>query len=139
MTALPVPSLPMTPETAPFWEAVDQSRLVLPRCLACQTVIWYPRSFCPSCHTAGVEWVESSGLGTVYSFAITRKGDGSWRDAGPYVLAYVELEEGPRVLTNLVECEPFSVAVGQRVEVVFEHNEEGRAVPRFRPCSGESG
>ena len=139
MSRLPVPSVPVTAETAPFWDAVDQSRLVLPRCLACRTVIWYPRTFCPSCHTAGVEWVESSGVGTVYSFAVTEKGNGSWRDAGPYVLAYVELEEGPRVLTNIVECEPSAVAVGQPVEVVFDHNEEGRGLPRFRPRTVGSG
>lgn len=133
MSTLPVPSPPVNPETAPFWSGVDESRLVLPRCLACRTVIWYPRTFCPSCHRTGVEWVECSGRGSVYSFSVTQKGDGAWREVGPYVLAYVELDEGPRVLTNIVECDPSSLAVGQAVEVVFERNGEGRALPRFRP------
>lgn len=138
MSELPVPSLPVTVETAQFWDAVDESRLVLPRCLACQTLIWYPRSFCPSCHRAEVEWVECAGTGTVYSFSITEKGDGPWRGAGPYVLAYVQLDEGPRVLTNIVGCAPSSVSIGLPVEVVFERNHEGRALPRFRPRSGDS-
>jgi len=133
MSELPTPAPPVTPETAPFWDATQRGQLVLPRCRQCQTVIWYPRSFCPECHTFGVDWFEASGRGTVYSFAVTRKGDGPWREAGPYVLAYVELEEGPRVLTNIVGCDPDSVTVGQQVEVVFHATDAGPAVPRFQP------
>jgi uncharacterized OB-fold protein len=135
MTTLPAPSPPVTPETRPFWDATAQGRLTLPRCRRCRTVIWYPRTFCPDCHTLGVEWFDASGLGTVYSFAVTQKGDGPWREVSPYVLAYVELEEGPRVLTNIVECDPSSIAIGQAVEVVFHPTEKGPALPRFRPVA----
>lgn len=135
MTSLPTPKLPVTAETKPFWDAAAEGRLVLPRCMSCETVIWYPRTFCPRCHTEGVEWVDASGEGTVYSFAITRKGDGPWREVAPYVLAYVELDEGPRVLTNIVDCDVDAVSVGQRVKVTFDAAEGGVAVPRFRPVS----
>jgi uncharacterized OB-fold protein len=133
MSTLPAPAPPVTPETQPFWDATAEGRLSLPRCLQCRTFIWYPRTFCPDCHTFGVEWFDASGNGTVYSFAVTQKGDGPWREVSPYVLAYVELEEGPRVLTNIVECDPASVAIGQAVEVVFHPTEKGPALPRFRP------
>ena len=135
MTTLPTPAPPVTPETKPFWDATEEGRLALPHCLQCQTVIWYPRAFCPACHTFGVEWFDASGRGTIYSFAVTQKGDGPWRDVSPYVLAYVELEEGPRLLTNIVDCDPASLSIGQAVEVVFHASDQGPAIPRFRPAS----
>lgn len=135
MTPLPAPPPPVTVETQPFWDASAEGRLVLPRCQRCSTVIWYPRSFCPECHSDGVDWFEASGRGTVYSFSIVRKGDGPFREASPYVLAYVELEEGPRLLTNIVDCDPEAVAIDQAVEVVFADTGKGTAVPRFRPSA----
>ena len=123
-----------TPETEPFWAAAADGRLVLPRCDACATVIWYPRALCPACGSQSVTWFEASGTGTVYSCTVTRRGEGGWRDAVPYVLAYVELDEGPRVLTNVVGCDPDEVHIGQAVTAVFERAEEGEgALLRFRP------
>ena len=69
----------------------------------------------------------------VYSFTVIRRGQGAYRDAGPYVLAYVELEEGPRIMTNIVGSDPGAVRIGQRVEVVFDDTGAGSALPRFRP------
>jgi hypothetical protein len=69
----------------------------------------------------------------VYTFTIVTKGGGAYRDAGPYVVAFVELDEGPRLMTNIVETSPESVAVGQRVAVVFAPTDDGTALPRFRP------
>lgn len=134
MTQLPVPVPVVTVETRPFWDATAEGRLMLPKCDACGTIIWYPRTFCPSCHQSGVGWVQASGRGRIYSFSITRKGDGEWRGAAPYVLAYVELDEGPRILTNIVECDPDTVTVNQPVEVVFHPTADGTAIPRFRPA-----
>lgn len=135
MSNLPTFAPPVTPETKPFWDATAENRLVLPKCRSCGTIIWYPRTFCPECHTEGVDWVDASGQGTVYSFAVTRKGEGPWREVSPYVLAYVELDEGPRVLTNIVDCDVEAVSVGQRVTVTFDAADGGVAVPRFRPAS----
>lgn len=130
---LPAPAPEVTPETEPFWAATAEGRLVLAHCDGCGLVLWYPKSFCSACGTTGVSWVEASGRGTVYSFSVIRKGQGAYRDAGPYALAYVELDEGPRVMTNVVECDLDALQVGQPVEVVFAPTGDGHALPRFRP------
>lgn len=120
-------------ETKPFWDATGEHRLILRRCDDCSTVIWYPRSMCPECGSEHTSWFDASGRGTVYSCTVTRKGQGAYRDSGPFVLAYVELDEGPRLLTNIVQCDPESVHIGQAVEVVFHDTGQGSAVLRFRP------
>jgi uncharacterized OB-fold protein len=135
---LPTPAPLVEPDTKAFWEATAEGRLLLPRCQACETVIWYPRSYCPACGSIGVNWVEASGRGTIYSFTVNRLGRADvaeYRGLGPFVLAYVELEEGPRIMTNIVDCDPASVAVGQRVEAVFQDTGQGNALIRFRPAS----
>ena len=130
---LPAPPPVINVETKPFWDATSEGRLVLPRCNDCATVIWYPRLFCPECNSFDVSWFEASGRGTIYSFAVNRRGQGDYRDL-TYVLAYVELEEGPRVLTNIVDCDVEQVAVGQAVQVVFHPTSNGAALPRFKPA-----
>ena len=123
-----------TPEDAPFWEAAAEDRLVLPRCRGCATFIWYPRSFCPQCHSPqGVEWVPASGRGTVYSFTVSHRGMGPYSEHAPYVVAYVELEEGPRVLTNIVGADLDTLGIGDPVTVVFQPAGQSK-VPRFRPA-----
>ena len=133
---LPVPAADRTPETEEFWAAVDRHQLILRRCDACGTVIWYPRSRCPGCGDTAVSWVPASGRGTVYSFTVVHRSPSPYRDAVPYVVAYVELAEGPRIVTNVVGCEPESVHIGQDVTVVFEDSDEGRALYRFAPSDG---
>jgi hypothetical protein len=130
---LPAPPPVINVETKPFWDATSEGKLILPRCSACQTVIWYPREFCPECSSFDIGWFEASGRGTIYSYTINRRGQGDYRDLA-YVLAYVELDEGPRVLTNIVDCDVDSVEVGQQVEVVFHPTANGAALPRFRPA-----
>lgn len=117
---LPAVAPDPNPDDAPFWEAAAEDRLVLPRCNSCGGFIWYPRTFCPDCHTMGVEWVAASGRGTVYSFTVNKRGQGPWADHAPYVIAYVQLDEGPRVLTNIVGVDPDQVRVGDAVTAVFE-------------------
>jgi uncharacterized OB-fold protein len=129
-TPVPHPNL----ETQEFWDATARGELLLKRCDACGYVIWYPRSLCPACGGTATSWFPASGKGTVYSCTVTRKGQGAYRNAGPFVLAYVELEEGPRLMTNIVECDPGSVHIGQAVEVVFHDTGQGSALPRFRPA-----
>lgn len=134
MSDLPALAPTITLETAPFWEAAGKGQLVLPRCDSCSTVIWYPRLFCPACGSNEISWIDSAGTGTVYSFTIVRKGQGPFAAAAPYVLAYVELDEGPRVMTNVVGCDPADVSVGQRVSVVFAPTDNGTALARFQPA-----
>jgi uncharacterized OB-fold protein len=130
---LPAPPPQINAETKRFWDATAEQKLVLPKCSHCGTVIWYPREFCPECNSFDVSWFEASGRGTVYSYTVNRRGQGDYRDLA-YVVAYVELEEGPRVLTNIVDCDPSTVSVGQAVQVVFHQTSNGAALPRFRPA-----
>jgi len=137
---LPTPEPVVHDDARPYWDAAAEGRLVLPRCTSCSTVIWYPRGFCPSCGSLEVDWVELPGTGEVYSFAVARRGQGAYAEAAPYVVAYVELDlpdgpagtPGPRVMTNIVDCDPGSVAVGDRVEAVHHPTEGGVALLRFR-------
>ena len=108
--------------------------LLLVRCNACQTVIWYPRPHCPECGSHDVSWFEATGHGTVYSRTITRSSGGAWKSATPFVLAYIELDEGPRIISNVVGCDPDTVHIGMSVRVVFDDAMEGTSIYRFTPA-----
>jgi uncharacterized protein len=130
---LPVADPAVTEESRPFWEAAAEGRLVLPRCDACGHHVWYPRSHCPACHGTGLRWVELSGRGRIYSFSVVRRAQGEWAEHVPFVLAYVELDEGPRMVTNVLVDDPGTLAVDQPVEAVFHPTPSGSALLRFRP------
>lgn len=130
---LPTPAPRVTPETERFWEATDDKILLLKRCDECGDAHHYPRSRCPFCFSGNLEWEEASGDGTVYTYTVTHQNGEPYDKATPYVLAYVELDEGPRIMTNVVGVEPDDVCVGQEVTVVFDETEGGYALPRFTP------
>ena len=117
------------PEIQPFWMACAQGRLTLPRCRACGRTPWHPRAFCPFCHAADLDWIEASGTGEVYTFSLIRRGE-----SPPTVLAYVRLDEGPILMTNIVDCDLDTVRIGQRVKAVFKKTEGGIAMPVFTPA-----
>lgn len=132
MTMIPERSLPapiVDSFTAPFWRAATEGVLLIRRCKACSEPHWYPRPFCPHCGSDHTDWEPAAGKGSVYSYTVTRK-------AGPvpYVLAYVTLDEGITMLSNIVGGEIESLHVGQRVEVTFVAAEGGAALPVFRPA-----
>lgn len=133
MSKLPTPTPSITPANAAFWAATAEGRFTLQRCYTCDTVVWFPRAHCPSCWTETLQTFDASGAGVVYSFTIIHKGANLYKDAAPFVLAYVELAEGPRVLTNIVDCEPDSVRVGMKVHMVFHDTGAGNALYRFVP------
>jgi uncharacterized OB-fold protein len=133
MSALPTPTPPVNPDTEPVFRAAADGRLLLKQCASCECVIWYPRGICPECGSLDTRWIPASGSGIVYSYTVVRRGEGAYRDAVPYVLAYVELKEGPRVLTNIVDCPPDSVRIGQAVIATFDGAADGLALVRFRP------
>ena len=130
-------------ETRAYWEGCGRHELVLQRCRQCQTVQHRPRAVCAGCLGNDIEHFVASGRGSVYTYTITHQnGVPPFRDALPYVLAYVDLEEGPRLMTNIVDCEPGQGAIGMPVVVDFQDVEGGErgdtdaalAVPRFRPA-----
>ena len=134
MSSLPAMAPTPSVETAEYWSATAEGRLLLKRCDSCGTVIWYPRGICPDCHSTDTSWFEASGQGEIYSFTVNRRGDGPWKEAAPYVIAYVQLDEGPRVMTNIVEADLDALAIGQRVTAVWDDTGEGSALLRFRPA-----
>ena len=130
---LPNPPPPIDPETQAFWAATAEGRLLLPFCTSCDQVFWYPRGFCPDCGSDELVWREASGSGTIYTFTIQHRLTGTYREAGTNVLAYVELKEGPLVMTNIVDYDLDQLIIGQEVEVVFHDTGESSALYRFRP------
>lgn len=135
MSTLPNPAPLVTQANTEFWAATAEGRFQLQRCNECDTVLWFPRRHCPSCWTENVSTFDASGKGVIYSFTIIRKGAMAYKDSGPFVVAYVELAEGPRVMTNIVDCDVESVKVGMPVEVVFHDTGQGNALYRFRPVA----
>lgn len=131
--ALPAPSPAVNPETKPFWDATAEGRLLLKRCLDCGSVIWYPRAICPECASLCTEWFEAAGRGRIYSYTVNHRGEGAYQGSPPFVLAYVELAEGPRVMTNIVGAQESDLAVDLPVELVFHDTGDGTALPRFQP------
>lgn len=123
-----IPAPRVLPESLPYWRAADEGRLLVKKCRACGEVHHYPRDICPHCLSAETEWVEASGTGTVYTFSAMGKGDAA------YTLAFVTLEEGVTLMTNLVDCDPAAVSIGQAVRVVFKPSDGGHAVPMFTPA-----
>ena len=131
--AKPVPRI--DEESKGFWEACQRHELYIQRCRDCHAVRYYPRALCPSCLSDNTEWVRCSGRGIVYTFTATYQNQApGFRDEVPYVLAYVELEEGVRLLTNIVGCAPDAVRIGMPVEVVFEDVTPDVTLPKFKPA-----
>jgi uncharacterized OB-fold protein len=123
-------------ESRGYWEALARHELYFQRCRECGTNRFPPRAVCPSCLSSATEWVRASGRGTVYSFTVTHQNQApGFRGAPPYVLAIVELEEGPRLLTNVVGCAPDAVRIGMAVEVEYEDVTSEVTLAKFRPRS----
>jgi uncharacterized OB-fold protein len=125
----PVPE----PEAAEYWAAARQGRLLVQRCGDCGHHQLYPRTHCLACR-GPVSWVEASGRGTVYSFTVIRQNySRPFRDWIPYVVALVDLAEGPRLMSNVVGCEPEEVHVGMPVVARFEAVSEEAGIALFEP------
>ncbi|MCR4400151.1 MAG: Zn-ribbon domain-containing OB-fold protein [Syntrophomonadaceae bacterium] len=127
---LPQPS----PVSRVFWEKAAQGELWLQKCQHCQRFIFYPRAVCPGCLGEELEWQPVSGRGRVYSFTVVHRTDlPGFADELPYVYAIIELEEGPRMISNVTGCPVDQVSIGMPVQVSFEEVAEGIRLPRFRP------
>jgi hypothetical protein len=112
---LPVPS----PLTAPFWQAAKEGRLVLQRCTTCGEYVWTPQLACRTCLTETLVWTPVSGRGSIYTFVVIhRAATPAFR--APYAIVVIRLEEGPYMLSDMVDVDPAAVRIGMSVEVTFE-------------------
>lgn len=118
-------ALAANPEFSFFWEATKQKVLLLPQCEDCGKTHWYPRLFCPFCFSSKLAWKESSGQATLYAATALSK------SADPYVVAYVELTEGPLMLTNIIGSDLADLKIGTPLKLAFTSLESGHAVPVF--------
>jgi uncharacterized OB-fold protein len=134
----PLPAV--TPEAKPFWDAAAQQKLVMQRCHECNAWVWTPRPSCNECGSDKVEWTPMSGRGEVYSFTVIRQIAGraasqAFQSDIPYVVAWVDLDEGPRMITNIIGCPVEDVAIGMKVAVVFEQASNDVWLPKFKPAT----
>lgn len=119
-----------TPHSARYWEGLNQHRLLLQRCARCAKVRHYPQPMCPACHSMEVDWIESSGRGTVHSWTVTHHAfHPGVRDDLPTLLATVDLEEGVRMNAQLRGVAPEAMRIGLAVRVGFETVKEGLTLP----------
>jgi uncharacterized OB-fold protein len=123
-----IPAPEVTVETRPFWDAAAAGRLLVKRCEACGERHHYPRARCPFCGSERTTWQEASGRGRIYSFSVMR------RAPQPYAIAYVTLDEGATMMTNIVDCDLDAIRIGQAVRVVFRPSDGGPPVPMFTPA-----
>lgn len=128
-TSRAIPAPEPNPETQPFWDAAGRGELLIRRCRSCGEAHYYPRAICPFCASADTDWERASGDGTIYSFSVMRLSQ-------PYAIAYVTLDEGPTMMTNIVDTDLDAIRIGQRVRVVFSPTVDGPPVPTFRPMDG---
>jgi uncharacterized OB-fold protein len=129
---LPIPD----PVTRPFWDSLKAHAIRLQRCDACNRFIYYPRPLCPGCLSDDLAWTPVSGHGTVHAFTIPyRHPNAAFGSGVPYVVALIELDEGIRMMSNLIDVDPTpeAVKVGLPVEIVYDDVTEEITLPKFRP------
>jgi uncharacterized OB-fold protein len=133
-TSRPKPLPVVTDESRPFWEGCRQGKLLLQYCDQCQRHQFYPRLYCMQCGSNKVRWVEASGRGVIYSYTIIYQNKApEFVNDTPYNVAVVQLEEGPRMMSNIVDIDPANLRVDLPVMVVFDAVSENISLPRFKP------
>ncbi len=126
----PLPTL-LEPDTQPFWEATKSHELRYQVCDDCDKIVFYPRRHCPHCMGLNLSWKTSQGEGTVYTYTVIRQiGHPAFRERVPYIIAWIDLDEGFRMLSTIVGDE---ITIGQRVRVTWEDQENGCSLPLFAP------
>jgi uncharacterized OB-fold protein len=121
-------------ETAEFWAGCRAGRFLLRHCRACDEFHYYPRPFCPKCWSGEVEWVPASGRARLYTYSVVHANDlPPWPERVPYVAAVVDLDEGPRVMTNVEGCAFDDLEIGMALMVDFKEVADDVTIPVFRP------
>lgn len=119
----------LNPGDEAYFKAAGEDKLLLKKCKDCGKVHHYPRAICPHCFSQNLEWVQAQGVGDIYTFSVTRRGG-----PVPYAIAYVALAEGPKMMTNIVNCDLDTIKIGMKVKVCFVKSENGTSLPVFEPA-----
>lgn len=128
------PRTALDPDAAPWWEAINRDELKYQVCRDCQTPFFYPRTACPACLSDDLEWRSSLGNGAVYAFTVVRRApEAAFVKHVPYVVALVDLDEGFRMMSGVVDCPVERVRVGLKVSLVFREGARGQRLPYFKP------
>ena len=127
MRKIPAPAV--NPENKAFFDAAAAGKLLIRKCVACGEFHHYPRAICPFCFSDRTEWRDAKGTGTVYTYSVLRRGV-----PVPYCIAYVALDEGVSMLTNIVDCDFDGLKIGMNVRVIFKPTDGGPPVPMFTPA-----
>lgn len=122
------PAVTTNPEVEPYWEGARAGRLMIKHCNGCGKPHFYPRTICPRCMSDATEWRAASGKGTLYTYTVMR------RTKEPYAIAFVRLEEGVSMMTNIVDCDLDELRIGQKVLLRWQKAEDGTPVPVFTPA-----
>jgi len=127
-----------TPETLPYFQGLKNHKLMLQKCLNCDVTYFYPRPICPACGSRDTHWYVASGKGTLYSYVISHRDTPGYQ--APYVIAVVELEEGPRMMSNLIDIAPSPdhITCDMPLEIYFDDVTDTTTLPRFKPFRGDS-
>ena len=132
ITQMPLPRI--TRDTEPFWEGCRRHELLLAECYACNKVHLPPGPVCPTCFSDDLGWRKASGLGTISAWTMVhREWFAAFRDNIPYNAAQIELDEGPRLMSNIINVDNANLTIGMKVEVVFDDVTKEVTLPRFQP------
>ena len=131
----PLPAI--TSEAKPFWEAAARNKLAIQRCLECHAYVWTPRPACYECGSERLQWTELSGNGRIYSFTVIRQivgraASNAFEPDVPYVVAWIDLDEGPRMISNVIGCSVEDVKIGMGVAVQFEQQSPEVWLPKLK-------
>jgi uncharacterized OB-fold protein len=130
-TTKPLPEV--QPWSVKFWEGTKQGKLLIQVCKDCNSKIFYPRKYCPECWSDKLDWIEANGKGKIYTFSTAfSMVEPRFMDELPYTIAYVDLDEGVRLMSRIVDCDPKEIKIGMEVEVTFFQREDFH-MPYFKP------
>ena len=130
----PIPGV--SADTIQYWEALREHKLMLPKCQDCGKISFPPRTFCPACMSLDTQWTELSGRATVHTFSVVyQNGTPGFAEEVPYVVGYVTLDEGPQMMTNVIDVDPQKVEIGMKVEIVYKDVMSDLTMPYFKPTT----
>jgi uncharacterized OB-fold protein len=130
---LPASMIQRDSDSLPYWEGLTKGELRIQRCSSCSKAVFYPRAICPHCFADQLTWIVASGKGTIYSYTVVHQAFGPFAADTPFVVAIVELEEGVRMMTRIIDATHEQIVVGTPVKVTFESVGEDLTLPYFRP------